>query len=172
MRVTIVVDDNVVLVEDQPEKVDCSALIAQDIHAVQWYGTAGEIEYITDMVTGQRRPNTAVSDFSPFQFLVDAWTVAVNTPAPPIPTPPTPPPAVLPQDLMAQFIPADMVKIMAAMSGDTTGQISLLWYSMQAHRDPMETTNARFLAGWAALTQVLGAPRMAVIAAALNVTVG
>jgi hypothetical protein len=47
----------------------------------------------------------------------------------------------------------------------------LLWASLQAQKDPMVVTNARFLAGWSALVQVLGAPRMTAIATALGVTI-
>lgn len=81
---------------------------------------------------------------------------------------PPAPVTVLPQDLMAQFTPADAVAIQAAIAGNV--QFWLLWSAMTAQRDPMDVTNARFLAGWAALTQVLGAPRMAAIATALNIT--
>jgi hypothetical protein len=80
MRVTIVVDDNKVLVEGQPETVDCSALIAPGIHAVQWYSTFGEIEYSTDLPTGDRRPNQKIIDISQFQPLIDAWTVEAQKP--------------------------------------------------------------------------------------------
>lgn len=81
-----------------------------------------------------------------------------------------PPPAqITSQDLMAQFTAADAAEIQAAVSGNA--QFWLLWSAMQAQKDPMIVTNPRFLAGWVALTQVLGAPRMAAIAAALNVTI-
>jgi hypothetical protein len=45
MRVTIIVEENRVNVEGQSETVDCSSLMAEDVHAVQWYGTSGEVEY-------------------------------------------------------------------------------------------------------------------------------
>lgn len=83
MRLTIVVDDNAVLVEGQPERVDCSSLLPQNIHAVQWYGTFGEIEYATDLQTGDRKPNEKITDISPFQPLIDAWMLeAKKVPAP------------------------------------------------------------------------------------------
>lgn len=77
----------------------------------------------------------------------------------------------LPQDLFAQFTPADMVKITAAVAGDTTGQVQLLWYSLTAQKDRMVVGNARVKAGWAILVSVLGADRMNAIASALGVTV-
>ena len=73
MRVTIVVDDNMVLVDGQPGSVDCSPLIKDHIHAVQWYDTFGEEEYRTDPATGERAPNTRITDFSPYQPYVDLW---------------------------------------------------------------------------------------------------
>jgi hypothetical protein len=76
---------------------------------------------------------------------------------------------VLPQDLMAQFTAADAAAIQAAVTSNP--QFWLLWSAMQAQKDPMLVTNARFLVGWSALVTVLGAPRMATIATALGITV-
>jgi hypothetical protein len=70
---------------------------------------------------------------------------------------------------MAQLTAADITTIQAAISGNPS--FMLLWYSLLAQRDPMVVTNARFLAGWAALVRVLGAARMTAIATALGVTI-
>jgi hypothetical protein len=83
--------------------------------------------------------------------------------------PPPPPQSVLSQDLMAQFTVADYGLIKANIA--TNDQFGLLWSSLQAQRDPMLVTNARFKAGWSALVQVLGQPRMTSIATALGVTI-
>jgi hypothetical protein len=90
--------------------------------------------------------------------------------APPAPPLPPPPQMVLPQDLMAQFTVTDFTAIRAAIS--VNDQLGLMWSQMQAQRDPMRVTNKRFLAGWNALVQILGQPRMTAIAAALGVTIG
>ena len=45
MRVTIIVDDNIVYVDGVPRTVDCSQLAKDGIHAVQWYETFGEEEF-------------------------------------------------------------------------------------------------------------------------------
>jgi hypothetical protein len=169
MRVTIIVDDNKVVVEGIAYTIDCSALIEADVHAVQWFGDRGEIEFSTDPDTGNRLPNAMITDVSPFQFLIDAWMTEAQKPEPE-PETPTAPPSVLPQDMIAQFTAADATKIRAAV--EANAQFWLLWSAMTAQRDPMVVTNARFLAGWSALVQVLGADRMAAIAAALGVTVG
>lgn len=167
MRVTIISDDNTVVVDGKSQNINCSALAVQGVHAVQWDGTKGEIEYKSD-ADGHRAPNGVFDDLTPYQSFVDAWTVA-NIPPPPAPPAPPAPPSVLPQDLMAQFTADDATKIRAAV--DTSAQFWLLWSAMQAQKDPMLVTNARFLAGWSALIQVIGADRMQAIATALGVTV-
>lgn len=105
------------------------------------------------------------ADYQAYQV----WLAAGNTPNPYV-APPPPPAQVMSQDIMAQFTAADATLIQAAIAGNA--QFWLLWSAMQAQSDPMVVTNARFLTGWAALTQVLGAPRMAAIATALGITVG
>lgn len=79
------------------------------------------------------------------------------------------PQSILPQDLMAQFTPDDATKIQAAIAGNVS--FWLLWQSFTTQRDPMLITNARFLAGWSALVQILGQARMSAIATALGVSV-
>lgn len=74
MRVTIIADDSQVYVEEQALKVDLTGLY-EDIHAVQWYGTVGEIEYRYNAVENTRRPNDRFTDFAPFQVFVDRWMV-------------------------------------------------------------------------------------------------
>jgi hypothetical protein len=76
---------------------------------------------------------------------------------------------VLSQDLMAQFTATDAAAIQTAIAASQP--FWLLWYQLQAQKDPMLVTNARFLAGWSALVQVLGQPRMTAIATAIGVTI-
>lgn len=73
--VTIIADDGVVGVDGVFRSVDLGGL-DPDIHAVQWDGAVGEIEY------RDGRPPAAISDFASFQPFVDLWTAA----APPAPT--------------------------------------------------------------------------------------
>jgi hypothetical protein len=96
-----------------------------------------------------------------------AWKAAGGVPDPYVP--PVQPQTVLSQDLMAQFTAADAVAIQTAIAGSQP--FWLLWYQLQAQKDPMVVTNARFLAGWNALIQVLGQARMTAIATALGVTI-
>jgi hypothetical protein len=74
MRVVIINEDSRVSVEGQSEFVDLSTL-DEDIHVVQWYGTVGEIEFKTDYVENSKKMNERITDFSPYQKFVDAWTV-------------------------------------------------------------------------------------------------
>lgn len=60
MRLTIIPSDGMVYVEGVALFVDCSG-IDRTVHAVQWYGTAGEIEYLADPVTGKRKGNLKIT---------------------------------------------------------------------------------------------------------------
>ncbi len=82
MRVTIIADDGVVGVDGEFRSIGLGAL-DPNIHAVQWDGAAGEIEW------NNPRRNEAISDFAPFQSFVDAW-IAATPPPPPAPPPPVP----------------------------------------------------------------------------------
>jgi hypothetical protein len=75
MRVSILVDDNVVVVDGQSQIIDCLPLIKQNIHAVQWYDTEGEVEYRKTNVFGNREPNLHITDFTPYQSYVDLWHI-------------------------------------------------------------------------------------------------
>ncbi len=75
MRVTIIADDGKVGVDGVFRAVDLSTLDA-NIHAVQWGGASGHIEF------RDRSPEQRIADISAFQSFIDAWTAA----APPPPT--------------------------------------------------------------------------------------
>jgi hypothetical protein len=77
MRVTIIPADNQVYVDGLCRFVDCSAL-PMNIQAIQWNGKRGHIEFKNVGVStpGDFRLNRIITDFSPYQRLVDAWTAA------------------------------------------------------------------------------------------------
>lgn len=79
MRVTIIRDDNTVVVQGERHTVDCSTLPA-DFHALQWDGASGEVEYRMvkcDHCGGRNKePNLRISDLAPYQPYIDAWGVA------------------------------------------------------------------------------------------------
>jgi hypothetical protein len=75
MKLTIVADDHCVGVNgDYFSPMDLSQL-DPSIHAVQWYGEYGEIEFKTVFAndTLTKPQNQLITDVAPFQFAVDAW---------------------------------------------------------------------------------------------------
>ena len=78
-KVTIIADDKVVGVDGEFRKVDLSALDS-DIHAVQWDGVNGHVEF--------RNPKRVVriSSIIPYQSFIDLWTAAAPPPPSPSPT--------------------------------------------------------------------------------------
>lgn len=82
MRVTIIKDDNAVIVDGVRFEVGAVALLAADIHAIQWDGAAvhGEIEFRFSRCVhcggGSKKSNAEFRDFTPYQPLVDAWMAA------------------------------------------------------------------------------------------------
>ena len=68
-KVTIVKSDNKVIVDGVDRTVDCSGQAA-NLHAVQWDGSAGEVEY------NDGTPNAIIDSISTYQSLIDAHTAA------------------------------------------------------------------------------------------------
>lgn len=75
MRLTIVADDKCVGVAGEYFAPMDLSLLDPTIHAVQWYGEYGEVEYKTRFENGVlvKPANALISDISPYQFAVDAW---------------------------------------------------------------------------------------------------
>ena len=73
-RITIVPDDNIVIVDGEARQVSMVG-IDPKIHAVQWFGAAGEIEY------NDGRAHAPITDITPFQIFITRWNDA--EPAPP-----------------------------------------------------------------------------------------
>jgi hypothetical protein len=78
MKLTIVADDNAVGIDGEFfSPLDLTGL-DPNIHAVQWYGEYGEVEYKTRLVDGRpvKPENTFIVDVSGFQFAIAAWNTA------------------------------------------------------------------------------------------------
>lgn len=79
MRVTIIKDDNAVVVNGEKHAVDCSDLPA-DFHALQWNDLSGEIEFritrCTHCSARSKKGNEIISDFAPYAPYVSAWRTA------------------------------------------------------------------------------------------------
>lgn len=81
MRVTIIADDKTIYVDGQPVPIDLSSL-DPEIHAIQWNGSSGEIEYRSTVCphcnSVSRKPNATITDISPYQPYVDMWTAEMD----------------------------------------------------------------------------------------------
>ena len=73
MRVTVVPADRMVAIDGVVMRVDISDL--PGVHAMQWYGSRGEIEYLADD-NGNRPLNSKIDNFTPFEDYVEAWREA------------------------------------------------------------------------------------------------
>ena len=73
MKLTIVPADKMIIVDGVPVRVPDAAYPA-GVHAIQWYGDKGEIEYTN--APGEPKPlNKAITDVTPYLPLVEAWKV-------------------------------------------------------------------------------------------------
>jgi hypothetical protein len=84
MRASIVVEDNIVVVDGVIKTTDCAMLLGDGISAVQWEDTSGHIEYV-----GHAKPNEAITDFAPYQHYVDD-AQPLPPPSPELAPPPEP----------------------------------------------------------------------------------
>ena len=77
MKLVIVSDDKRVCIDELCfDDLDVSALDTS-IHAIQWNGEWGEIEYKSVFADGQitKPQNQVITDVTPYQWAVDAWNV-------------------------------------------------------------------------------------------------
>lgn len=75
MKLTIVADDQCVGIDGEFFTFLGLAQLDSTIHAVQWYGEYGEVEYKTRFENGAivKPANVLITDVTPYQFAVDAW---------------------------------------------------------------------------------------------------
>lgn len=74
MRVTIVPIDETVIVDGRAITGIDMSNIDSEIHAVQWGGEGGEIEYVVNS-EGIKPPNMKITDLAQFQPQLNEWTV-------------------------------------------------------------------------------------------------
>ena len=77
MKLVIVADDKRVCVDGECfDELNFSSLDSS-IHAIQWNGEWGEIEYKSVFQDGQitKPQNQIITDVTPYQWAVDAWNV-------------------------------------------------------------------------------------------------
>ena len=89
--ISIIPADGYVVIDRVVRIVDCSS-VHPTIHAIQWNGRSGSIEYVDDDPDdGQRRANDTITSIEPYQGLINAWAAADPM------LQPAPPPPVVPQ---------------------------------------------------------------------------
>ena len=71
MRLSILRDDNVVVVDGVVESVSCAELPSY-VRAIQWDGERGEIELHRD-ATGMHQSNLKITEIGPYLYLLDRW---------------------------------------------------------------------------------------------------
>lgn len=72
MRAVIAVKDKTVTIDGIGRGVADLSWLDEDVHAVQWFGESGEVEYKT--IDGKRKYNVAILSFEPYQRAVLEWT--------------------------------------------------------------------------------------------------
>lgn len=97
-RITIIPEDQFVSIDGRGfNRINLSS-IPDNIHAVQWYGEFGSIEYKPDS-HGDRLPNKEISSMDEFKEVIAAWEKACNS----ADAPPPPPPPLTLEERLAQF---------------------------------------------------------------------
>lgn len=73
--ISIIVPDHMVIVDGEAQKVDLSSLGLAGVHAVQWDGTKGDVEYNYHSLA-KGPASVAIREMTQFQMMLDAWEVA------------------------------------------------------------------------------------------------
>jgi hypothetical protein len=77
MRVSIIVADKVVCIDGLCCTVDMPAMPV-GLHAVQWYDTWGEEEWVNDL--GRMERNQSITSFEPYLWAIQLWNDVNGTP--------------------------------------------------------------------------------------------
>lgn len=71
-RISIIPDDGIVAVNGMSVTGLDLSFLPNDIHAIQWYGERGEVEFKTD-IYGYKKMNEKIDSFKPFEKAVDLF---------------------------------------------------------------------------------------------------
>lgn len=124
MRVTIIPADRMVMVDGEA-RAPLEFAIAPAIHAVQWHGATGEVEFIATSADG-KPPNMDISDFAPFQAAVDAWRAWAPSPSPP-PAEPAPGLLVTMRQARLALLAAGLLDAVEAAVGRAERPVQIEW---------------------------------------------
>jgi hypothetical protein len=75
MRLTIIPMDGVVILDEKVYRNLDLSFMDNTIHAVQWYGTYGEVEH-KDPITGKMTANREIQSIEEFQQAIAVWQAA------------------------------------------------------------------------------------------------
>jgi hypothetical protein len=126
-QLTIIRADNYVRINGRGLTIDCSSL-DPNIHAIQWADTSGWIEYIAPP------SDQNITDLSPYQAIIDAWTAAANA----IDNPPPPPPPTLSQAQAAKIASLRAACSLHIVSGFQSSALGSAYFYPS---DPTSQTN-------------------------------
>jgi hypothetical protein len=73
MQFTLIVPDRTMAIDGEGYSIDVSSA-PSGLHAVQWYETWGEEEWVDSR--GRMVRNEEISSYSAYQWAIDAWNVA------------------------------------------------------------------------------------------------
>lgn len=74
-RISIIPSDGIVAVNGMSVSGLDLSFLHDDIHAIQWYGERGEVEFRTDLY-GYKKMNEKISSFKPFEKALDLFEQA------------------------------------------------------------------------------------------------
>ena len=78
MKLTIIADDNTVGINNEFYLNINLMQLDSSIHAIQWYGEYGEVEYKSLFINNKivKPTNVLITDISEYQFAIDEWNKA------------------------------------------------------------------------------------------------
>lgn len=74
MRLSIIIPDNVVVIDGRAEAVDLKNMPA-GVRVVQWDGSVGHVEFYNSADTAYQ-PNIPLHSIDDYQWVIDAWNAA------------------------------------------------------------------------------------------------
>jgi len=75
MKMSVHCETHTVYVDGEPRVVCKKVKMPDGVHAIQWWGARGEVEFVEDN-KGRRPENEEFFDLKPYQYLVDAHAKA------------------------------------------------------------------------------------------------
>lgn len=123
MRFTFIPSDNLAIVDGIARHLP-GIEAPPDVHAVQWHGEAGAVEYRM-AADGTKPPNARITSLDDWQYVLDAWA-ALDPEIPEVPeTPegPAVPASISRRQLLLGLVSAGLITGEEALAAATTGAV-------------------------------------------------